>query len=142
MPIQSTIYRSSRYVQTTCTESIILNEILEYQEDIWKNGDIPGFNEIFDAQQADFSLLSMADILQVCQNSIKINVSKSKSKLAFVINTKAQQEMADFYRSIREIYTDDQREVQVFFTLDDAFNWLQKSTSEVDKLTAESPVTL
>ena len=127
MPIQSTIHRKNSYVQTTCTGAITLSEVLEYQQDIWANGNIPGFSEIFDALQADFSAFSMSDIFKACQHSIQIDKSTTSSRLAFVLSTEAQQQMADFYRSVREMNTSNSRVVQLFDTLDDAFNWIHET---------------
>lgn len=128
MPIQSLIHRDQNYVHTSCTGSITLKELLEYQEDIWRNGDVSGFDELFDALQADFSALNLTDIFQLSQNALNIDDTQTSSKLALIIQPGVQEKLADFYRSTQELNATSNRNIRFFYDTNDALNWILDDT--------------
>lgn len=129
MAIHSIIQRDHGIVQTTCTGNITFQDIIEYQQDIWINGNVTGFHEIFDAQQGDFSSLSMPDVLEISQHAIQINKNSSESKLAFVVQPGEQEQMVKFYCSTQEINSDSHRTIRAFHQLADALSWVRDKTT-------------
>ena len=129
MAIQSIIQRDSGIVQTTCTGIITIQDIIEYQEDIWINGNVTGFHEIFNAQEGDFSGLSMPDVFEISQHAIQINKNISESKLAFVVHPGEQEKMVKFYSSTQEINSDSHRTIRAFHQLADALSWVRNETT-------------
>jgi hypothetical protein len=128
MSIQSLIHRDQHYVHTCCTGKISMLELLEYQEDIWRNGDVSGFDELFDATQADFSAINLPDIFQLSQNALDIDTRQTSSKLALIIAPGVQEKLADFYRSTQEINSSSSRNIQFFYSTNDALNWILDET--------------
>ena len=99
-------------------------ELQEYQNDIWRNANVNGFNEIFDALQADASELSLADLFEHSQKATEIDKGHQTSKLALLVTHGHQEKMADFYHSIRQLQVISSRVSQLFFDMQDALRWI------------------
>ena len=129
MPIESIIHRERRLVHTTCTGAITAGDLMAYQEEIWVKGNVRGFHELFDASQSDFCQVRFSDLLPISQKAAQIDLHTDASKLAIVVSSANQAELAEFYRAAREVLPGESRTTKLFQTVGDALEWIQTQDS-------------
>ena len=126
MPIKFTINREKRLVHATCSGVVTADELMVYQKDTWITGNVDGFDGLFDASGGDFSQLNYSDLLPFARNAALVDQFVPDSKLAIVIADAKQKTISEFYDSAVKLLPSDShsRTTNVFYTLEDAFNWL------------------
>ena len=124
MPIHADINVDERRVYTTCSGEITAACFKNYQDNVWRDESLYGFNELFDATQADFSTLNFSDMLTVAEGAAKLNTLAPDSKIAILVTPGKQEEIANFYVAAKGSMPVTSRAMQIFQDRDDALAWL------------------
>jgi hypothetical protein len=120
MPISSEINTEQRRVYTTCGGFITLPDFTHYQNTVWTNFDLYGFDELFDTRQADFSGMTHGDLLTVASNEAKLQTLAPDSTVAIVVTPGKHEELMKFYQVAKGAIPVPSRTIKLFTSLDDA----------------------
>lgn len=124
MPIEITIDPDARIIYSTCVGIMTQEDFVEYQKWPWSDNSYYGFNELFDASQADWSGFNFSFLFTIAENASKLDTLDPQSKLAFVILEGKQKELTDFYKAAKSAITDNSRQLQAFYSREEALSWL------------------
>jgi len=127
MPIIVDIDRQARRVNAKCEGMITMDDVMNYQTDVWVRGAVSGFDGLFDSRDGDFSQINMTDLIPVSTNAIQVDKHVPfRTKMAMVIKTDEQQKLAEFYKAMVDLQLDDQRETKIFNSFEQAMDWLDE----------------
>jgi hypothetical protein len=124
MPITVLINRDKRLVHAIATEIITNADLMAYQEDTWGNGEVSGYDAIFDGTLADFSRVNFTGLLAFSQNAAKVDLGAPPSKLAIVVSSDHMALLSEFYRTATAALPGDSRTTKIFHRSEDAFAWV------------------
>ena len=129
MPIRVFIHRDKRLVHAIATDSITNADLMAYQEDTWINGEVSGYDGIFDGTLADFSRVNFTGLLAFSQNAAKIDDGAPPSKLAIVVGSEHLEQLSEFYRTATAAFPGSSRTTRIFHTSEDALAWVSNGAS-------------
>ena len=124
MPIKNEINNEQRCIYTMCSGLISAQDIEEYLARIWTDISLYGYNEFFDATQADWQKVDFNYLFEVAQQASKLTAIDNNSKLAWFISGNSEKEKADFYVSAKSLITTESRSIKAFYDRDEALEWL------------------
>ena len=124
MPIKNEINQEQHCIYTMCSGLILPNDIDEYLARIWTDLSNYGYNEFFDATQADWREFDFKYLFEVAQQASKLTAIDNNSKLAWYVATAEDKEKADYYVSAKLLITDESRIIKAFFDRNEALDWL------------------
>lgn len=109
---------------STCSGPLTLEELSFYVRSTWLNSDNYGLHELIDLRAATPALL-YGDLLKLAQQSAQIVLPDAlPTRAALLVETKEQEEVAQFYLTARNIYASTTRDMKLFRDLNEAMNWL------------------
>lgn len=123
MPISSEISNEQRRVYTTCCGLITPADFTHYQNTVWTNFNLYGFDELFDARQADFSGITHGDLLSAASNAAKLQAMSPDSTVAVVVTPGGHEDLVRFYQAAKGALPMPSRTIKLFTSLDDAMAW-------------------
>ncbi len=123
MPIESTIDRKKRLVNTVCSGTVTLGDFLKYQDNVWRDESLFGFNELFDTDDGDFSALTISDLQEVAKNASRLNLDPN-SRIAIVVHSSKQDGLADMYMVLKQQRPENTRKIQSFLDKQSGLAWL------------------
>ena len=123
MPVTSTADHDKETLFTVCTGLITLIDIKVYQNTVWRDPSIYGYNELFDLTESDFSNISFSDLIEIAQKASTLNIDPG-SRFAFLTATQNHEELADFYISVKSMSDTPSREIKKFNSRTNALTWL------------------
>lgn len=124
MPIKNTINHDQQLIHSTCVGTMAPIDFTDYVSRIWSHTDYYGFNELFDATQADWSQFDFSFLFDVAENAAKLSTLDPESKLAWLVLEGKQKELTDFYKAAKSMTNARSRALQAFYSKDEALNWL------------------
>jgi len=124
MPIKVTIDPDARIIYSTCMGTMTEEDFVKYQQWPWGDNTYYGFNELFDVTQADWSGFNFSFLLTVADNASKLGTLDPQSKLAWVILEGKQKALTDFYKAAKSTVTTKSRQLQAFYSREEAMSWL------------------
>lgn len=124
MPIMVTIDKDKRYVHAICNGVIREADLMAYQQTTWIDADTKGFDGLFDASQGDFSHLDFSDLVLFSRQAADIDQHAPPSKMAIVVASSQQRDLADFYCRVVDLQDISPRTTMVFHSIRDAHCWL------------------
>ena len=127
MPIKNTINDEQQIIYSTCIGVMALEDFTDYIGRIWTSPQYFGYNELFDVTEADWSQFDFGYLLNVAENAAKLSAIDPNSKLAWVILEGKQTELTDFYKAAKSMINVPSRQLQAFYTKDEALKWLRST---------------
>ena len=122
MAIEYTVFPKENYVYSKVTGTLTLNDIIEYDEKLQKEGDLKkGYKELFDVRFISGSELTHKTLKQIIDKVISDKKRSYLNKLAIVVSSSDSFERAKFYE---ESLPSRKETVIVFNSLDVAKVWL------------------
>ncbi len=133
MAITSTIEHDKHLVITTCRGAISIKDLADYQNSVWTNKDLFGYNELYDFADSDYSNVSFEDLVTVAENAAKVIDLDPNARFAFLVHTPQHQSIADFYLAAKAFTTGPSREIRAFTNREQALDWLNENTAHLKK---------
>lgn len=124
MPIDSSIDQDRRLIIAKCSGLLTLQDFIDYHRSVWCLPEVFGFNELFDARNADTSQLSYSDLLNLVASAIQLHNVLPQSKSAVLIQNDAQRQLYEFYLTARENFSNNSPQIAAFNNRDAALTWL------------------
>lgn len=124
MPIKSTPDHKLRIVHTVCSEQVTLDDIRHYQNTVWLEPGIYGYNELYDFSDSDYSAVQFGDLINIAQQAAKLYMLDPDSRFAFLTHSPQHEKIADFYMAAKSISSEPSREIKSFNSYEEAMAWL------------------
>ena len=124
MPIENTINDDEKVIYSTCVGVMAPEDFDDYVHRIWNTADHFGYNEFFDVTQGDWSTFDFGYLLTVAQNAAKLFTIDPNSKLAWLVLEGKQKELTDFYKAAKLMTNAASRELEAFYSKEEALKWL------------------
>lgn len=125
MPIDNVINEVEKRVYTVCRGVMTLEDFKEYINRIWGDARCYGFNELFDTRPADWSEFDFANLFVVAKSAAQSGTIDPNTKLAWVVLEGKQKALTDFYKNIKAMLPVNSRELQAFYSEEEALKWLE-----------------
>jgi hypothetical protein len=126
MPIESSVKRQERLVHTVCHGIITPEDFIDYQQGVWQDESLFGFNELFDTRPGDFSQFQFTDLLTVARNAAQIPAIDPHSKFAIIITHGRLEDLLQFYATAKNALPARSRAIKSFYCEEEAMKWLQE----------------
>lgn len=124
MPILNDINHEQRCIYTSCTGLMSAEDFNDYIARIWSTDAHFGYNELFDTTQADWSQFDFVYLFEVAKAASLLTTIDPNSRLAWVVTEGKDNELTAFYKQARLLASDKSRELEAFFSREEALNWL------------------
>jgi hypothetical protein len=127
MPIDYRIDRRKKIVTVTPRGTLTHEEMVAYQTKVWSRSDVGGYAELIDMSVVDkLDLRSPDQIFELAALGAKMDAGNPLSRMAIVATDKLHAALGRMYRASRTEHPSNQREIEVFGTLEDALKWLRR----------------
>lgn len=126
MPIDISINHNDHIVHATCHGEITLSDVQDYQQKVWGNGEVKGYQELFDASHCDVSGFSIADAMIVAEKDNEYDFGTGHTKKAIVISSEEHQQRAIIYTATRGLDSNNPRTIKTFYSESNAMDWIKK----------------
>lgn len=124
MPIQSTPDHKLRIVRTVCSGGVTLEDVRHYQNTVWLEPAIYGYNELFDFTDSDYSAVQFGDLITIAQQAARLYMLDPNSRFAFLTHTTQHEGVADFYMAATSFSSGSSREIKSFNSYEKVMAWL------------------
>ncbi len=124
MPIQSTPDHELRIVHTVCSGGVTLEDVRHYQNTVWLEPAIYGYNELFDFTDSDYSAVQFGDLITIAQQAAKLYMLDPNARFAFLTHTIQHEGVADFYMAAKSFSSGASREIKSFNSHKKVMAWL------------------
>lgn len=125
MPIINSINQEDKIIYSVCTGVMAEEDFDSYILNIWGNNTYYGFNELFDTTEADWSEFDFSYLLNISKTASQLNTIDPNTKLAWVVLEGKQKELTDFYKAAKSVTNVRSRELEAFYSKDEALQWLK-----------------
>jgi len=126
MPIINSINLEERIIYTTCSGIMAEDDFSHYINEIWSHDKYYGFNELFDTSNGDWSEFDFSYLFTIAEKASKLTTIDPDSKLAWYLLEGKQKELSDFYKTIKSMIQVRSRELESFYSRNEALEWLKK----------------
>ncbi|MDH5516986.1 MAG: hypothetical protein OEY36_04075 [Gammaproteobacteria bacterium] len=124
MTITTTPDHQSRILHTVSRGTVTLQQIEHYQNTVWLEPSIYGYNELYDVTKSDYSSISFSELIGISQTASHLYMIDPNSRFAFLTATQNHIELAEFYMAARSLSKTASREIRSFQSRSDALEWL------------------
>jgi len=126
MPIINTIDKDKKLIYSKCTGKMTPEDFDLYINNVWSTKEHYDFNELFDTVDADWDDFNFGYLLTVAENAAKLETINPNTKLAWIVLEGKQKELTDFYKAAKSVKPVKSRELEAFYSREEALNWLKK----------------
>lgn len=138
MPIQSTPDHELRIVCTVCSGQITLEDVRHYQNTVWLEPTIYGYNELYDFADSDYSAVQFGDLIIIAQKAARLYMLDPNARFAFLTHNHQHVKVAEFYMAAKSFSSGSSRVINSFSFHEKAMAWLTEGNSEAVKKISEN----
>jgi hypothetical protein len=125
MPIDHEIIPELRLVIARGSGTLTLDDLMQYQMQVWSDPKVEGFDEIADVTAVEnFDYKGSTDVRALAKLSAQMDWVNKSNKFAIVAANETAYGLARMYQSYRDAQSISRKEVQVFETMEQARMWL------------------
>jgi hypothetical protein len=118
------IEAESKRVVTTWGRTVTDQSLLDYQQDVWSDPALQGFDELIDFRALEKIEVSTAGLEAVAAVAARMDDAAHQSRFAIVVGSTFSYGLSRMYESMRSLNESSVREVMVFKDMDEARAWL------------------
>ncbi len=128
MPVRHTVDSTNKIIITVwtgdATDQEFVEAITKYQKDFKENPDYQNYNELADFSQVNGIQLTTEGIRLVGQIAAKHDANGKKTKAALVVTSALAYGFARMYEIYRNLMPNSNKQVKVFKSINEAYEWL------------------
>ncbi len=123
---QIEINREGRRVMTRWGTAVDDASLLEYQQDVWSDPALQGFDELIDFRPLVRMDVTTGGLKKVAEAAAAMDVGAQAARFAVVVEDPLSFGLARMYQAFRSLQVGGLREVRVFKAMEDAVAWLDE----------------
>jgi hypothetical protein len=100
-------------------------DVFGYQHSVWSGSDVAGYNELGDMTHVkDIAIPSIHRVRDLAMTAVEMDIGEALSRFAIVAPENLGFGLGRMFQAYREMEKGSRKEVGVFRTLKEAFEWL------------------
>lgn len=125
MPIAYRIDHEHKVVLERAYGVLTDEDVFRFQHTVWSKPDVAGYNELADMTHVtDIALPSIHRVRDLAMTAVEMDSSEKTSRFAIVAPENLAFGLGRMFQTYRELEKGSKKEVGVFRTLGEAFEWL------------------
>ncbi len=113
-----------------CSGQITLEDVRHYQNTVWLEPTIYGYNELYDFADSDYSAVQFGDLIIITQQAAKLYMLDPNARFAFLTHNTRQKQVAEFYMAAKSFSSGPSRAINRFSAREKAMAWLTEDRPE------------
>ena len=124
---ETTVDTKGRRVMTTWGPLVTDASLMDYQESVWRDPSVHGFDELIDFRALETIEVTTEGLEAVAHTAAGMDAIAGSGRFAIVVGDSLSYGLSRMYKAFRELEATASREVMTFKRMEEALGWLDRA---------------